>query len=102
MRTLSLAFVLLFSLPTFADTFACYIKANGKSSIAYEDNYRLKKVRAFADTWACDGAVKGDQIVIKMYEPHLQVDAEIYKKSGPVHLGLDFDIGEAYCSCSLM
>lgn len=100
------AFILLaammLALPAFADTLVCYLEAGDEASVAYEEA-RTRKVRAFAATWSCDGRIKGDQLEIKMYEPHLQVDGDVTTKTGPVYKSLELELSDSIsCSCSLM
>jgi hypothetical protein len=101
MKAILLLSFMLFSLSALADTFVCEIEADGKFSIGYE-MARTRKVRARVSTWACDGKIKGDEIIIQMYEPHLQVDGELYETRGPVHRGVTLVTPYSKCMCSLM
>ena len=100
-RSLFLLASIIFSFPVLADTFACQIKVGDQTDTIYEE-MRTRKVRVFAGTWACDGNVIGARIEVKMYEPHLQVDGDIYTKSGPLYKSVKLDLGNASCHCSLM
>lgn len=102
-RTLLFLSAMLFSLPSLADTFACQLEVNGKSTVEYEAQYRSRKVQVEAFGWLCHGKVAGDRIEIKMSEPSLGRDAEISQKSGPVFKELELKVSESVsCSCSLM
>ncbi len=101
MKAMLLLSFMLFSLSALADTFVCVVEADGKTNVGYEVA-RTRKVRVQASTWACDGKIKGDEIIIQMYEPHLQVDGDLYETRGPVHRGLKLETKYSSCHCSLM
>lgn len=101
MKAILLLSFMLFSLSALADTFVCVVEADGQTSVGYE-TARTRKARAKASTWACDGKIKGDEIIVQMYEPHLQVDGDLYETRGPVHRGVNLETPYSKCFCSLM
>ena len=101
MKAALLLSFMLFSLSALADTLVCVVEADGKTGVGYSSGVP-HKTRAFASTWACDGKIAGNEILIMMYEPHLQVDGDTYETRGPAHRSVKLETKYSSCSCSLM
>lgn len=101
MKAVLLLSFMLFSLSALADTLVCVVEADGDKGVGYSDGVP-HRTRAFASSWACDGSIKGNEINVLMYEPHLQVDGERYETSGPAHRSVTLETKYSKCTCSLM
>lgn len=101
MKALLVLSFMLFSLSALADTLVCVVEADGKTGVGYSSG-TPHRTRAFASTWACDGKIAGRDIMVTMYEPHLQVDGDTYETRGGAHRAVTLETKYSKCTCSLM